>query len=96
MTKALENLRSKFEAVHEGFDEFLAQHKDAADAAIAAVETGYTTFKGHQKLELAIEILLEQIHIPGPFAVMASQQIVDRTEAFIQSRFNAKREAGEI
>lgn len=96
MKKALANLREKFTQVHEGFDDFLAEHKDIADAAIIAVETGYTAFKGHEKLEMALEILLMQLHIPGPFAVMASQQIVDRVEAFIQKRFDKKRAKGEI
>ena len=89
-------LREKFADIHEGFDAFLADHKEGAEAAIAAVEAGYKALDGHEKLEMAIAILLEQIHIPGPFAVMASQQIVDRTEAFIQCVFNEKKAAGLI
>ena len=91
---ALENLREKFADVHKNFDNFLEQHHDVAVAAINAAEKAagdaYEKFDGHKKMEFAISFLLEQIHIPGPFAVMASQQIVDRTEAFIQNVYNAK------
>lgn len=92
----LAKLREKFTTFHENFDEFLAGHKDEADAVIKTVELGYVAFKGHVKLEIAVQLLLEQLHVPGVYAVMASQAIVDRTEAFIQARFNKKREAGEI
>jgi len=96
MTK-LENLREKFANVHEKFDEFLEQHHELATAAIDEVEKEagnlYEKFGVHTKIEAAIAYFLEQIHVPGSFAVMASQQVVDRIEAFIQKIFNAKKEA---
>lgn len=92
MTK-LENLREKFADVHEKFDEFLDQHHDVAVAAIDAAEKAageaYKKFNGHEKMEFAIAYLLEQIHVPATYAVMASQVIVDKTEEFIQKIFNA-------
>ena len=84
----LEKIRERFSEIHEKFDDFLAEHKEAARTVIEVVEAGYKAMSGEEKLEMAIALLLEQLHVPGPFAVMASQQIVERTEAFIQKVFN--------
>lgn len=91
----LENLRDKFTDVHKDFDKLLAQHPhlaaEAIDAAEDAAGKAYINNDGHHKMEFAIAYVLEQIHIPGPFAVMASQQIVDRTEAFVQAKYNEQK-----
>lgn len=89
MTK-LENLREKFADMHENFDKFLAEHADIVDGIIDTVGEMYKAFKGHEKMEFAIAATLEAIQIPAPFAIMASQIVVDKTEAFIQERYNEK------
>lgn len=86
----LENLREKFADMHEKFDDFLADHKDVIDEIIDTVGEVYKKCKGHEKMEFAIAAALEALQIPAPFAIMSSQIIVDKTEAFIQERYNEK------
>jgi len=87
--KLLDKLRELFSEKYRDFKTYLKEDApEIAEKAIDFAAEKYTECDGDTKMQYAIEFVLENLHIPAIYAVIASKVILAAVKSFIQDKYD--------
>ena len=96
-SKLLDKLRTLFSNNYREFKEYLIEHEpEIAEKAINYVIEKYSDIDGDQKMEFAIQFVLEAVHIPAIYAIFSSKLILQAVKYFIQDKYDDLKQSGKL
>lgn len=89
LEQLLNKLREFFCHEYKDFKIYINEEApEIAEKAIKFVIEQYNDLNGDQKMELAIQFVLQNLHVPAIYTVIASKTILKAIKSIIQDKYD--------